>query len=131
MHLNKLVNECPQCGFNGVHQRMRRTTTLSAIPDLLILSINSPRIILEPQICLTSESMTRTLRLAGLIYHSPSAVHFTCVVVNEAKELWYHDGMTTKDRTRFEGTMDTLSDARTLNMKGYDSRLCTAIYCAL
>ncbi|KAF8211044.1 hypothetical protein K438DRAFT_1553662, partial [Mycena galopus ATCC 62051] len=104
-HLDKLIKVCPCCRDNGRTHRMRRTTTLNAIPPVLILGINSTELVMDDHIHLSTATGNSSLRLAGLIYHSPSAVHFTCMVVDVEGRLWYHDGMTTKRNTLFNGKL--------------------------
>ncbi|KAJ6447582.1 hypothetical protein C8R45DRAFT_850755 [Mycena sanguinolenta] len=120
MHLNELVQNCPSCTSLGVTHRMRRTISLNCVPSLLVLSLINSRTVLESSLNFETHSSNTCLRLAGMMYHSASDVHFTCVVVNKVSELWYHDGMITKNRTVYEGTLSSTWDMRVLQRRGRD-----------
>ncbi|KAJ7936977.1 hypothetical protein B0H13DRAFT_1477596, partial [Mycena leptocephala] len=66
------------------------------------------------------------LRLAGLIYHSQNASHFTSITVDQDKMLWYHDGITTRRRCTLMGHLPS-TNKLSLHAHG-DSKLTAAIY---
>jgi hypothetical protein len=67
---------------------------------------------------------TTTLHLKGLVYHS--GYHFTCRIIDESGNIWFHDGMTTGRIPIKEGTFGTVSQP---NLKlCRNKQLCFIIY---
>jgi hypothetical protein len=95
---------------------------------MIIASFNTPNLILDETVSLTVGSTAHTLRLQGLIYHSQSALHFTCIVVDAGGGLWFHDGMTTRRSTSYMGNLHTIGDRRWLHRLDNDKKLAAAIY---
>jgi hypothetical protein len=64
------------------------------------------------------------LHLRGLVYHG--YYHFTCQIVDQSGNIWYHDGMSTGRTSTKEGKFGTVSQP---NLKMCRNRkLCLMIY---
>ncbi|KAJ7939757.1 hypothetical protein B0H13DRAFT_1586961 [Mycena leptocephala] len=117
------VDRCPQCTWNGMERKMRRLTTVHAIPSLMIIGINFNTLLLSEEI----KFGPATLKLRGLIYHSPMEHHFTSVIVDAEGIMWYHDGITTRRTCINNGRFADVADPLTLHRR-HDQRLSAAIY---
>jgi hypothetical protein len=73
-------------------------------------------------------STTYNLQLQGLIYHSQSALLFTCIVVNAGSGLWFHNRMTTQRSTSYMGNLRTIGDRRWLHRLDNNKTLAATIY---
>jgi hypothetical protein len=111
---------------------MRQLTTIQEVPSLLILCININNLKLDSYLKFGQiNERVETLNLRGLIYHSELAGqvggHFTSVVVDAAKNMWYHDGMTTRRTSVNNGRLADVPDLLTLHSQN-EQRLCAVIY---
>ena len=125
----KYVHDCIVCHLAGHKQRMLKTFVQIELPSWLLIGIISVQVRLESHFDLSSGSDVKRMRLAGLIYHSGLRNHFTAVVVDRDGNLWYHNGMTTRNRSTWMKNMQNITDTRTLHCLGGDRILCAAIYC--
>ena len=48
-----------------------------------------------------------TLHLKGLVYHG--SYHFTCWIIDESDNIWFHDGMSTERTSTNGGKNGTVS----------------------
>ena len=48
-----------------------------------------------------------TLRLKGLVYHG--SYHFTCWIIDESDNIWFHDGTSTGRTSTHDGKFGTIS----------------------
>jgi hypothetical protein len=64
-----------------------------------------------------SEFDCTTLYLRGIVYHGQN--HVTSRVINVGGEIWYHDGMVTKDIFVRDGD---LKDMRDTDLRKYHGR---------
>jgi hypothetical protein len=83
-------------------------------------------LILDDNLCFKTDTLDENLRLAGLIYHSQNASHFTSITVDQDKMLWYHDGITTRGRWVLIGHLPS-TNKLSLHAHG-DYKLAAAIY---
>ncbi|KAJ7621565.1 hypothetical protein DFH06DRAFT_1009914 [Mycena polygramma] len=121
-HHDRPSARCPGCG-----ERMRRRTTMSELPSLLLLTMNTTEIVLNDTISFNLHEEVMTLRLRGLIYHSAENLHFTSVLVDKEGEMWYHDGMTTRRVCTHLTNIKGVADRRVLHWKD-GQRLGAVIY---
>jgi hypothetical protein len=75
---------------------MRRKTELLSVPSLLLVSVGFTQLQLDEILTFSTDTITKSLQIRGLIYHSAMAQHFTSIVVDENMLAWYYDGMTTR-----------------------------------
>jgi hypothetical protein len=111
---------------------MRQITTIRDVPSLLILCININTLKLDPYLKFgQNNDSANTLKLRGLIYHSELAGqvggHFTSVVVDAAGNMWYHDGMTTRNTCVDNGKLTDVQDLLPLHRRN-NQRLCAVVY---
>jgi len=65
-----------------------------------------------------------TLHLKGLVYHG--GYHFTCQIIDESGNIWFHDGITTGRTLTKEGKFGSVSQP---NLKVCrNKQLCLVIY---
>jgi hypothetical protein len=122
-------NNCPPCSQNGINIRTRRITTVSEVPPVLFVSLDSDKLILDEKLSFLTAMGEKQLRLRGLVYFcqtTPEMGHFTSVSVDRTGKTWYHDGISTR-RTYIEGSLLSAIPPLTLHRRGAES-LCTAIY---
>ncbi|KAJ7149842.1 hypothetical protein C8R43DRAFT_887621 [Mycena crocata] len=132
-HFDRLVAHCPQCRFNGVDTKMRRTTTIGEVPKVMVIGVGYDTLLIEEALKFDVGGQgggSVTLKLRGLIYHSAQARHFTSVVADNAGYLWYHDGIATKRGSVRLGQINDIHDRRVLHSVN-GGKLCAAIYAAL
>ena len=65
-----------------------------------------------------------TLHLKGLVYHG--GYHFTCRIIDESGNIWFHDGITTGRMSTREGKMGSISQPNLKECK--NKQLCLVIY---
>ncbi|KAJ7122695.1 hypothetical protein C8R43DRAFT_845579, partial [Mycena crocata] len=88
------TNELRRNYPNG-HAKLRRRTTIHDVPEVLIVGINFPTLVLNEELQFHRNNNVVTLKLRGLIYHSQMALHFTSVILDAEGIMWYHDGIST------------------------------------
>ena len=69
-------------------------------------------------------SACATLHLKGLVYHG--GYHFTCWIIDESGNIWFHDGMTTGRISVKEGKFGTISQPSMKVCR--NKQLCLVIY---
>ncbi|KAJ7902342.1 hypothetical protein B0H13DRAFT_1621511 [Mycena leptocephala] len=127
LHLDRLTSrQCPWCIATGTTNKLRRRTNILNIPALVIFSITNNRILVDDELSFQTLEGQQNIRLAGLIYHSSTEAHFTSIVVDPAKTMWYHDGMTTQRNCHNIGSFNTI-DKLSLHTRGA-YKLSAAIY---
>ena len=65
-----------------------------------------------------------TLHLKGLVYQGD--YHFTCCIIDESGNIWFHDGMTTGRSTLKEGKFGSVSQPNLKECR--NKQLCLVIY---
>ena len=64
------------------------------------------------------------LHLKGLVYHG--GYHFTCIIVDESRNIWFYDGMTTGRISIKDGKFGTVSQPNLKKCR--NEKLCLVIY---
>ncbi|EDQ98413.1 uncharacterized protein LACBIDRAFT_302388 [Laccaria bicolor S238N-H82] len=103
-------------------------------PSLLAFSLNTSRVAISKSIRIKGINGRSTiLPLRGIIYSG--GFHFTAYVITPGKEVWYHDGMTTRRNCIKKGhlnefTEDALKSCREKNSNGalFERQAVTVIY---
>jgi hypothetical protein len=127
-HFNKPTTHCPCCANTS---KLRRQTTIHEVPLFMIVNSGFNNLRLDEELTFFSATGGTSLRLRGLIYHSPGAVmgHFTSVLLDRHGSMWYHDGITTGRFCTANGLISDLQDVLSLQrgpMLG--EVLCAALY---
>ena len=65
-----------------------------------------------------------TLHLEGLVYHG--GYHFTCQIIDESGNIWFHDGITTGRTLTKEGKFGNVSQP--ILKVCQNKQLCLVIY---
>ena len=76
---------------------------MSAQP-LLALEFAGHRLKIDNQISIMIENTTEHIyNLVGIIYYGDD--HFTARIISEDEQIWFHDGITTKHTTQYDGSL--------------------------
>ena len=65
-----------------------------------------------------------TLHLKGLVYHG--GYHFTCRIIDDSGNIWFHDGISTRRTSINEGKFGTVSQPNLKMCR--NKQLCLVIY---
>ena len=65
-----------------------------------------------------------TLHLKGLVYHG--GYHFTCRIMDESGNIWFHDGITTRRSLTKEGKFRSFGQPNLKKCR--NKNLCLVIY---
>ncbi|KAJ7204255.1 hypothetical protein C8J57DRAFT_1542277 [Mycena rebaudengoi] len=96
---------------------------------LFILFVSSAKIALDPYLTFTrADGEEVVLCLRGVVYHGGS--HFTSRIVDSHGDVWFHDGITTRSTSVYEGNLGSISSLSGLHSHAGDSAI-LAIYAAL
>ncbi|KAJ7602174.1 hypothetical protein DFH06DRAFT_1024193 [Mycena polygramma] len=82
--------------------------TVVEIPPIVIFSVDHPQLIIDSMLHVDLNGMMHCLKLRGIIYGGHG--HFTCRVIKNNRSFWYHDGIATGRRCRFEGRITESTD---------------------
>ncbi|KAJ7791393.1 hypothetical protein B0H14DRAFT_2395641 [Mycena olivaceomarginata] len=99
--IRKANRTCPECG-NGMLDIMG----LDVVPDMLFLSLDDPKIVLDPVIHLVAGDIRQRYALRGIIYAGEN--HFTSRIIKENGAIWYHDGIATGRKCQYDGQLHSL-----------------------
>ncbi|KAJ7229268.1 hypothetical protein C8J57DRAFT_1058075 [Mycena rebaudengoi] len=113
-HFNQRAQRCPVClSVDKVDCRMQRSTTLLSVPSLLSLNVISVRVQLDPFISFMCNGTSVVLFLRGIVYHGAS--HFTSRIISSRGDIWFHDGITTMNTSKYEGNLKDLQSLSSLH----------------
>ena len=96
-HFDRHQGSCADCRSSRLTSKLRGVTTLTYIPDVLIVSIGIDNLDIEGQLNFRRSSGDVKLNMSGLAGHFPS------LIVDREGSLWYHDGMTTHRSCQYKG----------------------------
>ncbi|KAJ7809641.1 hypothetical protein B0H14DRAFT_3759029 [Mycena olivaceomarginata] len=99
--IRKANRTCPKYG-NG----MLDIIGLDVVPDKLFLSLDDPKIVLDPAIHLVAGDIRQRYALRGIIYAGEN--HFTSRIIKENGAIWYHDGIATGRECQYDGQLHSL-----------------------
>ena len=71
------------------------------------VDVTDRHVTLSRTVKIQGSARTTTLHLKGLVYHGD--FHFTCRIIDESGNIWFHDGMTTGRSTLKEGKFGSVS----------------------
>ena len=75
---------------------------MSAQP-LLALEFAGHQIKIDNQISIKIENREHIYSLVGIIYYGDD--HFTARIISEDQQIWFHDGITTRQTTQYDGSL--------------------------
>ncbi|KAJ7245743.1 hypothetical protein C8J57DRAFT_1024812, partial [Mycena rebaudengoi] len=74
------------------------------VPSVLFLFVTSTKVDIDPRLTFTRVDGTSVqMKLRGVVYHGAS--HFTTRIVTPAADVWFHDGITTRGTSVYEGAV--------------------------
>ncbi|KAJ7043000.1 hypothetical protein C8F04DRAFT_945047 [Mycena alexandri] len=103
---------CPVCRQTGRRVRMNMTVSVTDVPNLLVISLDDPQLVIDPILHFDKEDVLTCMKLRGIIYGGHG--HFTSRYISQNGAIWYHDGVTTGRRCTLEGNITHLNDMRVL-----------------
>ncbi|KAJ7270164.1 hypothetical protein B0H12DRAFT_1008958 [Mycena haematopus] len=115
-HLAKGRGVCPLCSILGVRQRLDMTTTLWNTPPVMIFDITHDKIIFSKELALVCNNRVETLKLRGIIYGGQ--LHFTCRLIDDEGNMWFHDGISTRQNCLPEINIQAVQDKLSLHRCG-------------
>ncbi|KAJ6458429.1 hypothetical protein C8R47DRAFT_1080231 [Mycena vitilis] len=84
---------CRVCSAAGRRCAVRMDTTLSSAPTVIMIMLDSRKLVFDESLTLETEAGAKHFKLRGVIYSG--GAHFTCRVVQRDGWVWYHDGIET------------------------------------
>ncbi|KAJ7075579.1 hypothetical protein C8R43DRAFT_966316 [Mycena crocata] len=126
-HFDRYQGRCPTC---IAPHKMRRVTTLTDVPQLLVVTLagDSRKLRIEEVLTFGRPTGAVKLRVRGLLYHSETGRHFTSIVVDAVGTMWYHDGITTRRRCIDKGRLRDVRMAHELHAISNTEKLCGIMY---
>ncbi|KAJ7268277.1 hypothetical protein C8J57DRAFT_1067284 [Mycena rebaudengoi] len=103
---------------------MYRKTTLTSVPAVLCLSITTKQVRLDPVLRFDCNGRSVVTKLRGMIYHGDA--RFFSRMFTPDGDIWFHDGITTRSSTRFEGNLKMVDLESLHAYRGKDDML--AVY---
>jgi hypothetical protein len=79
---------------------------LDVVPDMLFLSLDDPKIVLDPVIHLVAGDIRQRYALRVIIYAGEN--HFTLRIIKENRAIWYHDGIATGRKCQYDRQLHSL-----------------------
>ncbi|KAF9457053.1 hypothetical protein BDZ94DRAFT_1343745, partial [Collybia nuda] len=101
-----------------------KQTRYNHIPKTLVLEYPHTNIETSHQIKSVVNGKSTSLYLSGIIYHGDN--HFTSRIISRKSQIWYHDGMLTKETCIKDGTLEDMSNEELKECQGKD--LILAVY---
>jgi hypothetical protein len=88
------------------------------------VDVTDRHVTLSRTVKIQGSARATTLHLKGLMYHGD--YHFTCQIINESGNIWFHDGMTTGRGTLKEGKFGSVGQPNLKECR--NKQLCLVIY---
>ncbi|KAJ7262454.1 hypothetical protein C8J57DRAFT_1057882 [Mycena rebaudengoi] len=125
------MGSCPRCLDDQVESPLYRKTTLTSVPAVLCLSITSKQVQLDPVLRFNCDGRRVVTKLRRIIYHGDE--HFTSRMFTANGDIWFHNGITTRPSTRFEGNLRNIALAtlHTYRRKRHAHRVCCECFMKL
>jgi hypothetical protein len=101
-----LNEKCVHCD-SSLHMQTEFNPTM---PPLIVLSLTQGNLKVTPTIEVSKNGRREKYHLKGIIYHG--GYHFNARIVTSEKVVWYHDGITTANKCKYEGKLCDLCDIR-------------------
>ncbi|TDL15283.1 hypothetical protein BD410DRAFT_732934 [Rickenella mellea] len=94
------------------------------LPSILALDVYAQNTSISHKLTWKIWDDTKTLRLAGIIYLGNA--HFTARIIDQNQNVWWHDGMTTKNKCINEGNLKNITPQKLKLLDG--RKACLVIY---
>ncbi|KAF9459929.1 hypothetical protein BDZ94DRAFT_1170775 [Collybia nuda] len=95
-----------------------KQTRYNHIPKTFVLEYPHTNIETSHQIKSVVNRKPNSLYLRGIIYHGDN--HFTSRIISRKGQIWYHDGMLTKETCIEDGTLEDMSSGELKECQGKD-----------
>ena len=120
---NHMCHQSQQvCG--NCHAPLETRIHFSDPHRIYAVDVTDRHVTLSRTVKIQGSAHATTLHLRGLVYHG--GYHFTCRIIDESGNIWFHDGMTTGRSTLKEGKFGSVSQP---NLKECGNKqLCLVIY---
>lgn len=86
---------CARCTRNLVKHMV-----LTKSPHFIPICVQDVKPVIEKALIINNTKY----RLCGIVYHGSD--HFTCRIIDVSGDIWFHDGITTKEWCEYEGNID-------------------------
>ena len=103
---------------------LESTIHFSETHKLYAVDITDRNVTLSRTVKIKGSVCATTLHLKGLVYHG--GYHFTCRIVDESGNIWFHDGMTMRRISIKDGKFGTVSQPNLKKCR--NKELCLVIY---
>jgi hypothetical protein len=107
---------CPRC-----NNSLKRQIFYNDIPPFLVLEYPMTNIQTSHIIRFENDNNDIVpLKLRGIVYHGQH--HFTCRIISDDGQIWYHDGVTTAQSCTYEGLLNDINNANIKTCKNKECR---------
>ena len=103
---------------------LETTIHFSETHKIYAVDVTDRNVTISRTVKLQGSVRATTLHLKGLVYHG--GYHFTCRIVDESGNIWFHDGMTTGRTSIKDGKFGTVSQPNLKECR--NKQLCLVIY---
>jgi hypothetical protein len=110
------------CG--GCNAPLKPTIHFSETHKIYVVDVTDRNVRFSKTVKIQGSVHATTLHLKGLVYHD--GYYFTCWIIHEPGNIWFHDGMATGRISIKEGKFGTVSQPSLNECR--DEQLCLVIY---
>jgi len=103
---------------------LETTIHFSETHKIYAVDVTDRNVTLSRTVKIQGSARATTLHLKGLVYHG--GYHFTCRIIDESGNIWFHDGITTGRISINEGKFGTVSQPNLKECR--NKQLCLVIY---
>ncbi|KAF8582903.1 hypothetical protein K439DRAFT_1647404 [Ramaria rubella] len=98
----------------------RTTARRCFVPELVVFHITNAYMIEISHNMITQDTHDNheSLSLAGIVYYDAMRQHFVARVVDKQGDIWYHDGINTRNRCVYEGNVSAFDSTQLRIYKG-------------
>ena len=116
---NPAAEICENC-----NQNLMTYTNFHKVPAVIALDIYAQKTSISHKLTFKIWDDVKALNLAGIVYLGDE--HFTARIIEQNKNMWWHDGITTKSNCIFEGNLKNITPQKLKYLHG--KKACLAIY---
>ena len=109
---------------NNCDAPLETTIHFSDTHKIYAVDVTDRNVTLSRTVKIQGSTRATTLHLRGLVYYG--GFHFTCRIIDESGNIWFHDGMTTARTTIKEGRIGSVSQPDLKKCR--NKQLCLVIY---
>jgi hypothetical protein len=104
----RLVDRHATRRCNKCHGALDQITRFETIPNIIVFALNHKSIRVSKRVSIPNGDNPVVLTLKGIVYHGD--FHFTARICTNS-HVWFHDGMVTGRKCRYEGKLSVLTDS--------------------